>query len=90
METHLVALGMADASPRCMWRHTTGIVALFLIIVGTFGFAIFAGSTMVALMALLGGLVIAFVMAIAWMRPAGYPPEHHPKIDRIFDDTAPH
>jgi hypothetical protein len=30
------------------------------------------------------------VMAIAWMRPASYPPEHHPKIDRIFDDTAPH
>jgi hypothetical protein len=73
-----------------MWRHTTGIVALFFITVGVFGIAIVAESTIIAISALLGGFVVAFVMAIAWMRPSSYPPEHHPKIDRIFDDTAPH
>ena len=72
-----------------MWRHSTGIVALFIILVAVFGIAVVANSTLVALCALLSGFVVAFVMAIAWMRPASYPPEHHPKIDRIFDDTAP-
>jgi hypothetical protein len=73
-----------------MWRHTTGIVALFFVTVGVFGIAIVADSALVAFIALLTGFVVAFVMAIAWMRPASYPAEHHPKIDRIFDDTAPH
>jgi hypothetical protein len=73
-----------------MWRHTTGIVALFILLVAVFGIAIVAGSAVVAVGALLTGFVVTFVMAIAWMRPASYPAEHHPKIDRIFDDTAPH
>jgi len=54
-----------------------------------FGIALVLNSTFVALAALLVGFVSMFVMAIAWMRPKGYPTEHHPKIDRIVDDTAP-
>ena len=81
---------MGDAPfPLIMWRHSTAMVALFVVIVGLFGFALVAGSTMLAVMALLGGLVVAFVLATAWMRPTSYPAEHHPKIDRMFDDTAP-
>lgn len=57
--------------------------------VAAFGIAIVLGSTFGALAALLVGFVSIFVMAIAWMRPRGYPTEHHPKIDRLFDDTAP-
>jgi predicted lysophospholipase L1 biosynthesis ABC-type transport system permease subunit len=72
-----------------MWRHSTGIVALFLVTVGLFGLAFWAGHAMLAVMVLLGGLVVAFVLGIAWMRPTSYPPEHHPKVDRIFNDTAP-
>jgi len=72
-----------------MWRHSTGIVALFFVIIGLFVLAVVAESTLLAVAALLVGLVSAFVMAIAWMRPASYPTEHHPKIDRLFDDTAP-
>lgn len=65
------------------------MVALFVVTVGLFGLALVAGSTMLAFMALLGGLVVAFVLATAWMRPTSSPREHHPKIDRIFNDTAP-
>jgi hypothetical protein len=72
-----------------MWRHSTAMVALFVVTVGLFGLALWAGSTLLAVMALIGGLVVAFVLGIAWMRPTSYPPEHHPKIDRIFHDTAP-
>jgi hypothetical protein len=71
-----------------MWRHTTGIVALFFVIVGIFALALVAESTLMAFMALIVGLVVAFVLAIAWMRPASYPDEHHPKVDRLFNDTA--
>jgi predicted lysophospholipase L1 biosynthesis ABC-type transport system permease subunit len=72
-----------------MWRHSTGMVALFVVTVGFFALALVAGSTLLAFMALMGGLVVAFVLATAWMRPQSYPPEHHPKVDRLFDDTAP-
>jgi hypothetical protein len=65
------------------------MVALFVVTVGLFGVALVAGSALLAFMALLGGLVVAFVLAIAWMRPTSYPTEHHPKIDRVFHDTAP-
>ena len=65
------------------------MVAVFVITVGLFGLALVAGSTMLGVMALVGGLVVAFVLGTAWMRPTSYPAEHHPKIDRIFDDTAP-
>jgi hypothetical protein len=65
------------------------MVALFVITVGLFGLALVAGSTLLAFMALMGGLVVAFVLATAWMRPTSYPLEHHPKIDKIFKDTAP-
>lgn len=65
------------------------MVALFVITVGVFGFALWAGSTLIAFMALLGGLTVAFVLGTAWMRPTSYPPEHHPKVDRMFHDTAP-
>ena len=72
-----------------MWRHSTAMVALFVITVGVFGTALVAGSALVAFCALLGGLVTSFVLAIAWMRPESSPREHHPKVDRIFNDTAP-
>jgi hypothetical protein len=65
------------------------MVALFVVTVGSFAIALVAGSTLLAVMALLGGLVVAFVLATAWMRPTSYPAEHHPKVDRMFDDTAP-
>jgi hypothetical protein len=72
-----------------MWRHSTAMVAVFFVTVGGFATALVAGSAMIAFMALLGGLVVAFVMAIAWMRPRSGPIEHHPRIDKVFDDTAP-
>lgn len=72
-----------------MWRHSTAMVAVFFVTVGVFATALVAGSALIAFMALLGGLVVAFVMATAWMRPKSGPVEHHPPVDRIFKDTAP-
>jgi len=65
------------------------MVVLFFVIVGLFVVGVVVGSALMAFIALMVGLVAAFVMAIAWMRPASYPTEHHPKVDRLFDDTAP-
>ena len=62
---------------------------MMLVTVAAFGIALALDSALGAVTALLVGFVSIFVMAIAWMRPRGYPPEHHPKIDRLFDDTAP-
>jgi hypothetical protein len=35
------------------------------------------------------GVLVAILMAVAWMRPQGYPTEHHPRIDKLLDDTRP-
>lgn len=51
--------------------------------------ALWADSVAIALGALVSGLVLAFVMATAWMRADGHSPEHHPPVDRILDDTNP-
>lgn len=65
------------------------MVAVFFVITGAFALALMAGSMMVAVALLMSGIVVAFVMAVAWMRPNAETTEHHPKIDRLFDDTAP-
>ena len=83
------AAGTGDAPPVGMLRHSTAIVALFFVFIGLFVVAVVAESALMAFVALVVGAVSAFVMAVAWMRPASYPPEHHPKIDRLFDDTDP-
>jgi len=69
-----------------MWRHTTSIVALFVAIVLGFEAALIAGSTLVGVAVLLGGLVVAFVIATAWMRPPSGNDEHHPNVDKVFND----
>jgi hypothetical protein len=72
-----------------MQRHWRGLVALFGLLALAFVAAIWVDSVAMALAALVSGLVLAFVMATAWMRPAGHTPEHHASIDRVFDDTNP-
>lgn len=72
-----------------MWRHTTSIVALFVAIVLGFGAALIAGSALVAVVVLVTGLVVAFVIATAWMRPPSAPTEHHPSTDKVFNDQHP-
>jgi DMSO/TMAO reductase YedYZ heme-binding membrane subunit len=68
------------------WRALVGMVVLM--IVGFVG-AIAFGSIAIALGSLISGLVVMFVMAIAYLRPEGSAPEHHPRIDHILDDTNP-
>jgi len=72
-----------------MKRHTFAIWALFFTTLFVFGFSVAIGSMFAALISLIAGLVLAFVMSIAWVRFEGYPPEHHPRIDKIVDDTRP-
>jgi hypothetical protein len=69
-----------------MWRHTTGIVSIFVLLVIGFQVALIAGWTGVGVIVLVTGLVLAFVMGIAWMRPRNGPKEHHPKVDEVFND----
>ena len=72
-----------------MKLHPYAIWALFFMTLLAFGYGILSGSLYVALAGLLVGIVVVFVMGIAWVRFRGEPPEHHAKIDRIVDDTRP-
>ena len=68
------------------WRALVGLFGLLLLgFVGGLGF----GSIAFALASLVSGLVIAFVMAVAYLRPAGASPEHHARVDHMLDDTNP-
>jgi len=71
-----------------MLRHARGLIRLFAIIALATETAFLTSSLIVAIVALLAGLDIAFVLAIAWLRPAGST-EHHPKIDELVADADP-
>jgi hypothetical protein len=72
-----------------MLAHSTLLVtALGLVSLG-FGGALLDGSPEIALAALLGGWIFVALIATAWIRPASGSREHHPKVDRWFDDMAP-
>lgn len=72
-----------------MARHWKGIFALFAVTLLVFGAAIVTGSMYFSIVSLMLGLVLAFIMAIAWMRPKGQPREHHQQLDRVVNDTRP-
>ena len=72
-----------------MQRHWRSLVVMFaLILVGFLG-GLALDSIALALGSLVSGLVVAFVMATAFMRADGHSPEHHPRSDRVFDDANP-
>jgi positive regulator of sigma E activity len=72
-----------------MEQHWRSLVSMFgLILVGFAGGLLF-DSIPLALGSLVSGLVVAFVMATAFMRPEGHSPEHHPRVDRVFGDMNP-
>jgi hypothetical protein len=72
-----------------MQRHWRGLVGLFGLLSLAFVVALWVDSVAFALAALVSALVLAFVMATAWMRADGHSPEHHASVDRVFDDTNP-
>jgi hypothetical protein len=65
------------------------MIALVLATAIGFGAAIVTGSLYLAIVVILGGFVLAFVMTIAWSRPHGSPTEHHAPGDRLLNDTRP-
>ena len=72
-----------------MQRHWSFLVVTFgLVLLGFVGGLAF-DSIALALASLISGLVVAFVMAIAFLRAEGHSPEHHPRTDRVFDDMNP-
>jgi hypothetical protein len=71
-----------------VWRHGKALVELFAVLALAVETAFLTNSLVVAICALLAGLDIAFVLAIAWIRPEGER-ENHPEIDRLLDDTDP-
>ena len=72
-----------------MQRHWRALVIGFgLILVGFVG-GLALESIAIALVSLVTGLVVAFVMAIAYLRPEGASPEHHARVDHLLDDTNP-
>jgi hypothetical protein len=72
-----------------MQRHWRALIGMVVIMVIGFVGALALDSVAMALGTLISGLVVLFVMAIAYLRPEGASPEHHPRIDHILDDTNP-
>lgn len=72
-----------------MQRHWRSLVVMFGLILVGFVVGLALESIAIALASLVSGLVVAFVMAIAFMRADGHSPEHHARMDRVFDDTSP-
>ena len=54
-----------------MWRHGKALVEIFAVTALAAETALLTSSLIIAICALLAGLDVAFVLAIAWMRPAG-------------------
>jgi hypothetical protein len=65
------------------------MIALFLTMAIAFAIAIGTSSLYLAIVVLITGFVLAFVMTIAWSRPTGSPIEHHAPGDRLLNDTRP-
>lgn len=72
-----------------MSRHWKGIIGLFALTALAFATAIVTQSIPAALIVVLLGLCVAFVLGAAWMRPPGSPKERHAAHDRIVNDTNP-
>jgi hypothetical protein len=72
-----------------MQRHWRALVGIVMLMIAAFVGALALDSIALALGTLVSGLVVMFVMAIAYLRPKGSAPEHHPRIDHILDDTNP-
>jgi hypothetical protein len=72
-----------------MQRHWRSMVVMFGLILVGFVAGIALESIALALACLVSGLVMAFVMATAFLRADGHSPEHHARVDRAFDDTNP-
>lgn len=72
-----------------MQRHWRSLIVIFALILAGFLAGLAFESMAFALASLVSGLVIAFVMATAFLRADGHSPEHHARSDRVFDDMNP-
>ncbi|HTQ02605.1 MAG TPA: hypothetical protein VMI54_02070 [Polyangiaceae bacterium] len=74
-------------------EHSTGratvLVGLFLSMSLGGGVALLGESPLGALLVFLALPIMVGVLCVAWMRPPSGSPEHHPRIDRLLDDTSP-
>ena len=72
-----------------MQRHWRFLIVLFALVLFGFVTGAATGSIAISLGSIVCGIVVAFVMGIAFLRPEGHTPEHHPPVDRALDDTNP-
>ena len=72
-----------------MEQHWRALVVLFALILTGFVCGLAIDSIAVALASLVSGLVVAFVLATAFLRAEGHSPEHHARVDVVFGDTNP-
>jgi positive regulator of sigma E activity len=72
-----------------MEQHWRALVGLFGLILVGFMSGLALESIAISLASMVGGLVVAFVMATAYLRADGHSPEHHARMDRVFDDMNP-
>ena len=69
--------------------HGTVIIGAFCLMLTTIAVSFMDQSPLAAVVTLLGAPIVLGILAVAWMRPTGASPEHHPSVDRVLDDTAP-
>jgi len=72
-----------------MHRHYKGIGIVLLVMAAAFVAALALGLEFVAYGVLIAGLVVLFLLSVAFMRPSGRTPEHHARVDKAIHDTNP-
>lgn len=70
-------------------RHKYALCALVALTVVAVVAGILRGSLMGVAFGVGTGIVLLFVLGIAWSRFRGEPVEHHAPSDKILDDTDP-
>lgn len=69
-----------------MEQHWRSLIGMFGLILAGFVGGVAFDSITIALWSLMSGLVVAFVMATAFLRAEGHSPEHHARVDAVFGD----
>ncbi|HET9956402.1 MAG TPA: hypothetical protein VFQ61_17960 [Polyangiaceae bacterium] len=79
--------GMSLAAATGMNRHFLGISVFLLVSVTLLAAAVIFHWLWLIYAVLVAAPIMGAVMATAFMRPKGHPPEHHTSVDRYLNDT---
>lgn len=72
-----------------MNRHWHFLMSVLGLMIAGFVLGIADDSLLITFGSIVIGSTLASLLGVAFLRAPGHTPEHHPRVDRWFDDTAP-